>query len=250
MIVDMSCPKCGGQATEYDEHKWTCLRCGNKFIYAPTSPSQTQNFVQNTVNVVGQPTYELDVQNAKPAKPIVKTRGEVEPDFFTKNNLNSANLPQLLEQRVSFSEDVEYFRVIIPKEQHKMALLGLSIICSGSITIVGLAIKSRPMIIYFITAFVCLLCLHYYLQVRRRKINAANGINSYELTLKELGEQIAEIEEEKRAIITVGYQPVCPYCLADGGEPTCEIPPGLTHCLKCGKQFHYSSQFSYPIKFK
>jgi len=34
MIVNMACPKCGGQATEYDEKKWSCLRCPRKFSTA------------------------------------------------------------------------------------------------------------------------------------------------------------------------------------------------------------------------
>lgn len=32
-IVPMACPKCGRQATEYDDNKWQCLHCGIKFVY-------------------------------------------------------------------------------------------------------------------------------------------------------------------------------------------------------------------------
>lgn len=32
-VISMACPKCGKQATEYDENKWQCLHCGRKFIY-------------------------------------------------------------------------------------------------------------------------------------------------------------------------------------------------------------------------
>jgi len=32
-IVDMRCPRCGKQATEYDKNKWRCLSCNAKFIY-------------------------------------------------------------------------------------------------------------------------------------------------------------------------------------------------------------------------
>ncbi len=39
-IVDMRCPRCGKQATEYDKNKWRCLTCNNKFLYeAPVQPN-------------------------------------------------------------------------------------------------------------------------------------------------------------------------------------------------------------------
>ena len=31
-ILSMACPRCGKQSTEYEENKWQCLHCGNKFI--------------------------------------------------------------------------------------------------------------------------------------------------------------------------------------------------------------------------
>jgi DNA-directed RNA polymerase subunit RPC12/RpoP len=35
----MACPRCGKQATEYDEKKWQCLHCGTKFLYEePKAP--------------------------------------------------------------------------------------------------------------------------------------------------------------------------------------------------------------------
>ena len=68
MIVNLSCPKCGGPASEYDEKKWQCLKCGDKFLYEPTQPNQT--FVQNNVNIQGQVNFELDVANAKQPIPV------------------------------------------------------------------------------------------------------------------------------------------------------------------------------------
>ena len=39
-IVDMRCPRCGKQATEYEKNKWRCLICNNKFIYeTPVQPN-------------------------------------------------------------------------------------------------------------------------------------------------------------------------------------------------------------------
>ena len=36
---DVKCPKCGKQSAEYDENKWECLHCGNKFVYREESPA-------------------------------------------------------------------------------------------------------------------------------------------------------------------------------------------------------------------
>jgi hypothetical protein len=34
-VVDMRCPKCGKQSTEYQKNKWRCLACGAYFLYEP-----------------------------------------------------------------------------------------------------------------------------------------------------------------------------------------------------------------------
>ena len=202
------------------------------------------------VNVVDQPTYELDVQNAKPAKPILKARGEADDEFLTEQfKLDSNNLSNVEIEHVSYIEMNKRSRKIIRNEQHKMAFLGFLIICLGSITVIGVAIKSRPVIIYFITAFACIICLRYYYKVRRLINKTTEDIKQGELSIQELKEIICKIIDENAEEITVGYQPVCPYCMTVVDN----LPPkplsGLTHCLKCGKQFHYSNQNSYPIKF-
>src|SRR5665213_2181975 len=82
MIVNMACPKCGGQATEYDEKKWSCLRCGNKFVFAPVQPSHT--FVQSNVHIQGQAAFELDAANAKLPVPKTVKMIEHDPNYFGK----------------------------------------------------------------------------------------------------------------------------------------------------------------------
>ncbi len=37
-VILMACPKCGKQATEYDDNKWQCLHCGVKFVYKAEQP--------------------------------------------------------------------------------------------------------------------------------------------------------------------------------------------------------------------
>jgi tRNA(Ile2) C34 agmatinyltransferase TiaS len=77
------------------------------------------------------------------------------------------------------------------------------------------------------------------------------GSRDYKLVETKLSMEKSEqtrlnMEAQKKEKITVGYQPVCPFCMADVVNPS----SGLTHCLKCGKQFHYSNECSYPVKFK
>jgi len=38
--IDMSCPKCGKETTEYQQNHWQCLKCGVKFIYDPSQPEK------------------------------------------------------------------------------------------------------------------------------------------------------------------------------------------------------------------
>ena len=101
MIVNMACPKCGGQATEYDENKWSCLRCGNKFIFAPEQPRQT--IVQSNVHIQGQSNFELDTANARSPVPRMVKMAEHDPDYFGKrmagNTLQITRLQQLLRRK-------------------------------------------------------------------------------------------------------------------------------------------------------
>jgi rubredoxin len=102
MIVNMACPKCGGQATEYDERKWSCLRCGNKFIFAPEQPSQT--FVQSNVHIEGQAAFELDAANIKPPSPKMVKMAEHDPDYFRERIANNAYRITDLQEQVPWKK--------------------------------------------------------------------------------------------------------------------------------------------------
>lgn len=251
MIVNMACPSCGGQSTEYDEHKWTCLKCGNKFIYAPVSPPQTQNYVQNTVNVVGQPTYELDVQNAKPAKPILKTRFEHSPgqfdDFSTPDKFLSAESKTRAALDLNIWGSYGDFEAQASKaksqnENSKIIWLFWSILFSV-ITVIGITNKSWLIICILPTIVSVLnLCIRHW----RDAFKLRPLLQELELSKRQVEQEKAVLEQKKKEKIIIGYQPICPFCMADIANPS----SGLTHCLKCGKQFHYSNERSYPVRFK
>ena len=55
-IADMRCPRCGKQATEYEENKWRCLICNTKFVYEP--PIRPNNYtVEEHVHIVDEETH-------------------------------------------------------------------------------------------------------------------------------------------------------------------------------------------------
>ncbi len=237
MVVSMACPSCGGQSTEYDLNKWTCLHCGNKFVFVPPSSPQTQNYVQNTVNVVGQPNYELDVGNAKPAKPIIKTRYEHSPDEF------ETLLPSLVENRKTYVEHCESGRKHKNSSQMEKTFWLLLVILFSFLTIVGVVTISWLMLLCIPPALFSLII--YFLSWEQTNEMSSN-LKENELGLQFIERQLADQEQRKCEKIIVGYQPVCPYCM----EKITVTSVGLTHCLKCGKQFHYSNECSYPLKLR
>ena len=56
-VHDMRCPKCGKQSTEYDENKWQCLHCGNKFVYKEESTTYQS---QTNVNIQGSSLFDVE----------------------------------------------------------------------------------------------------------------------------------------------------------------------------------------------
>jgi len=225
MVVNLACPKCGGQSTEYDEHKWSCLHCGNKFIYAPISPPQTHNYVQNTVNVIGQTTYELDVTRSKPAKAVTKTRYELYGHH--EDSDHQCQLQTLDNYQRELSSSKSWVTCCLTVA----AVFGfLTIIC-------GIRILS------ILSGLIALAALYTGWESWTRANGENISIKSAQADIQSTEQKISALKNET---VIVGYQPVCPFCMADVANPS----EGLSHCLKCGKQFHYSNQCSYPVKFR
>jgi len=56
-VYDMKCPRCGKESTEYDENKWKCLHCGNKFVYKEESPTYHS---QTNVSIQGSSLFDVE----------------------------------------------------------------------------------------------------------------------------------------------------------------------------------------------
>jgi hypothetical protein len=244
MIVNMACPKCGGQATEYDEKKWSCLKCGNKFVYAPVQPSHT--FVQSNVHIQGQATFELDVQNSKPSVPKMAKMFEHDPDRFGKsiaeNNRGIVEINRRLSSYKTKKLIALIFTVLMgafiavvilgtligPSDENGNADSGGAV---GSFVILGL------LMIWPASAF----------YIYRKKIFQDKSL------IQKLQQTISSLEQQNVMDTKIGDYVICPHCETTLNYVALNSPlpvEELKHCLKCGKQFFTSGLNSYPILFK
>ncbi|HEY5043028.1 MAG TPA: hypothetical protein VIK53_13610 [Verrucomicrobiae bacterium] len=242
MIVNMACPKCGGQATEYDENKWSCLRCGNKFIFAPEQPSQT--FVQSNVNIQGQATFELDAANIKPPSPKMVRMAEHDPDYFAERIANNAYRITDLQEQVPGKKIIKYIALFF-----FIALACLS----GCFLCIGVFAEPHDSddVVGGIGLFVFLglpALISFYVYRRFR-----NQLREYNSQIKKLQQANLSMEQQNLMDTKIGDYVICPYCAAPSDYFALKSPPpveGLKHCLKCGRQFFTSGLNSYPVLFK
>jgi ribosomal protein L37AE/L43A len=244
MITNMACPKCGGQASEYDDHKWSCLKCGNKFVFTPESPSQT--YVQSTVNIHGQATYELDVKNAIPAVTKSMKRLAVEPDYFREAYTEQCNVISKL--RAAIMKDKVYKIVWLCAS----ILFGLfAVIAIWEVLVIIFRSTddgqdhTDALAMCFVTGVPALICLLFWFN-KRRVIRIA------ETQQQAWGRSKATLEMQKTEDVTVGSYILCPHCetVYEYVEINKAGIEGLKHCLGCGKQFFTTRGYSYPVIFK
>jgi len=233
MIVNMACPKCGGQASEYDAGKWACLKCGNKFLYeAPPPPSPT--ILNTSVSIQGSGLFDLDTSNARPPIPIFTTR---------KNRYQS----HYAEQWQKHNRILEYAKVSFATDKKTGTVLGY---CSG---------------ICFLGGGV-FLCLTGFCRNDDLRVSGVMGLlvgvgcligslyqfkeaRNHDLKLTEVQKRGQELHAEENEDIPAGVWVCCPFCGASSikVEDGQAMPTGLQHCLKCGKQFFTSQGYSYPL---
>jgi|SRR5665213_263168 len=242
MIVNMACPKCGGQATEYDENKWSCLRCGNKFIFAPVQPSQT--IVQSNVNIQGQATFELDAANTKPPVPRMVKMIEHDPDYFGKHIANNALKTAALQSQLSGGK--------IKKSIALLIFLVMLFWC-GSVVCVGVFAEPHDsddvvagIVLLVFSGLVSLIPFYVYRRFREQ-------VREYNSTIRNLQQANLSMEQQNLMDTKIGDYVICPYCAVPSDYFALKSPPpveGLKHCLKCGRQFFTSGLNSYPVLFK
>ncbi|HEY5296330.1 MAG TPA: hypothetical protein VIK59_00220 [Verrucomicrobiae bacterium] len=243
MIVNMACPKCGGQATEYDEKKWSCLRCGNKFVFAPMQPSHT--FVQSNVHIQGQATFELDAANTKPPVPEMVKMIEHDPNYFGKQIADNAFKITVHQRQASRKKTIKnlglIFCVLLWSFGGLIFLVILAAAYAHDYESVGSGIAGLVIL--------GLLSLFPFFVFR----NFRKEMNEYNLIVQNLQQTNASLEQQNLMDTKVGDYIVCPHCETMSDYVPINSPPpaeGLKHCLKCGRQFFTSGLNSFPILFK
>ncbi len=218
MLVDMRCPKCGGNSTQYDERKWRCLHCSNYFLYEPIEAPKTT--VQHFVNISGDAQYDLDVSGATNARPLYDTVEDGWPNAIAE--LKYVNVV------------IAVYRGPLSENRNKMWGYVIGTIVSGGAAVV--AMSNASLLALLVSGF--LTCLF-----GSRWTEYVEKVQIAEKMVGEHEQKKAELLSTKNAKL-IGYRPLCPYCRAEAEASN----KTLTHCLKCGKRFYYAEPTSFPIK--
>lgn len=214
MIVDMACPGCGGRSTEYDERKWLCLKCGNKFIYAPAEAPATT--IHNVVTIAGEAPFELDVSRAVAARKLFRRR---------------ADDPQTHSQLTVMDTDIRHLEQDSTVATVWVAVYGFGALYFGVLTL-NFLFKGEGG--FFVTLIPAALLI-------RGLLNRYPKLIAQKNQLRESRRLRIEYPEGENFI---GYQPLCPYCHAEIAATETTIG----RCVKCGKPSYYIANNSYPIK--
>ena len=233
--------ECGRQTTEYDEKKWSCLYCGNKFVFAPVQPSHT--FVQSNVHIQGQATFELDAKNAKPSVPKTAKMIEHDPDHFGKSI--SKNLRGIIEinRRISshkLKKRIAQFFSVLMAAVMAMAILGTLVGPPDKPDDPGSGGAAVGLILWGLLMLWPILAFFSF----HKKIHQDNSL------IQNLQQTIFSLELENSMDTRVGDFIICPHCETVLEYVPLNSPPpveGLKHCLKCGRQFFTSGLTSYPV---
>ena len=233
----MKCPRCGKQSTEYDENKWQCLHCGNRFVYKEESPTYHS---QTNVSIQGSSLFDVepyDLGNEGPYGEPYLNRHPEELD-----ELNQAKRKSPLRLIIEFAG---WFGAIF---------LWL-------VTVIALLAYMNPIKPWApydtedgwrefeerrssdFAAFFILLLLAIVLTVILLGVSI-----SRKKQLRKLEMRVARLRNHKEL---VGWVAICPSCKEDHSRyrfteknPT----SGPAHCSSCGKQFMLVEGRAHVIK--
>jgi len=229
-VHDMRCPKCGKQSTEYDEDKWQCLHCGNKFIYR--EESDTYN---TSVNVQGSTLFDIDTADPSLEIPIK------EP-YLDWHSLDDDAELQAAENYSLVPNSFKGSNGRI----HTFGCLGLLLIY-GTVSLIissalwppgqknGAGADGGFQMIFLLVALGGYIINH---TLKAGHKTRAKARKRY----------LSSLEE------TVGWITICPLCTEahskhyDSEHTSREPETGPTHCTSCGKQFMLVKGKAFKIK--
>jgi DNA-directed RNA polymerase subunit RPC12/RpoP len=218
-----------------------CLQCGRKFLFTPPNPPVTNVTSQTTINIAGTPQYTLDVAGARPAKAIMKTRLEQFPEEFPAHEMpDFETLDQGLNwtgfRAKTYSGLRRSYQTAVAAWSTFLAVFLIASTWLLAASSLWIALSGLG----FIWAAIGLCCV----LLDGRKVDKA--FQERDARRRDWEEQHEVMGRRSNEKIIASLQPICPYCGADANSHS----NGLTHCLRCGKQFHYADGKSFPIKFR
>jgi ribosomal protein L37AE/L43A len=235
MIVNLACPSCGGQGTEYDLNKWACLHCGSKFAFVPPTSPVGQGSIQR----IDRSDYELDASSARPATQILRSQYEVDPGAF-------AEPPAVISAEDQEAPDDSGYGRRTLGELAKKNEASKTVWFLGAMMFCLLAAKGivdrNWAALCAVPAVGCLVMVW----LRRSEATEINVMLKHARILQQhMEEKWNDFEAKKNEKVIVGHQPVCPFCLSEASGAS-----GFNQCARCGKPFHYENECSYRIKLK
>lgn len=229
MIVNMACPKCGGQASEYDAGKWSCLQCQNKFLYQPPPPP-APTVINNSINIQGG-MFDLDASNVRRPMPVFKKLKETNPSVLAEF--------KRIERELDEQRKVTRLHPTPAIDSGIGVAVLMFLVC---ILVTNSSITLKDEIFYVCLILGLMFAFLPILAVLQKQPEARR-------TIKELLTRQQALAREGDEDVLAGHIITCPDCEAVldfilMGKP---MPTGLQHCLKCGKQFFTSQGYSYPL---
>lgn len=231
-VVNLSCPKCGSRATEYDQHKWQCLaaKCGIKFIYEPAAPNVVTNNVSNHYDA--DAVYNLDMDKTAKAKHIVSTLANRFPEKYREKL-----------QKISYHRGSLLER--LPINERKMArwtAVGLvALLVTVWYVLWWLFVWGSEMWGLKLVGLLLLIGIMSFIKGMEEYWAGPVEMAKHDIKLWNTDEKT--LRRDWNEVQDLGYQPICPHC-----ESETDARKGLNHCHSCGKQFHFNDNVSYALK--
>ena len=100
---DVKCPKCDKQSAEYDENRWECLHCGNKFV------DQTRLSIHQTQAPDDETDFGIDSTTGDGGSasdaPIILTTNSEGPELLPDIELGGKRDAEVI---LGFEEDEDF----------------------------------------------------------------------------------------------------------------------------------------------
>lgn len=230
-IINCACPKCGKQTSEYDNDKWTCLYCGNKFVIKDEANTTIIN--NSSLNVSGSGLFNLEPNG-------------LEPVAISEDMSKLVN-----QQTIIYASQSDYLN----NWPWKIIII---IIFSCVIGLISLLFYEFKMVFMCfglnLGIWITILVSIEKAQTKRfleRKEKFTSKLNLYEVHYRNMYHcPYCNAEYGQKTINDDDLQRLISWKLQYDEDPDIGVPPvedRLDHCKECGKQFFIKDNKMYKI---